>query len=57
MLIKIDGSIKKNIFSAISTHDLTKESARKFQEQSEDNLKVNTISMPIQTFKDIEFKL
>jgi len=42
---------------AISTHDLTKEVTRSLQEPSKDSLKVNTISMPIQTFKDVEFKL
>lgn len=42
---------------AISTHDIRKEVKRSLQEPSKDSLKVNTISMPIQTFKDVEFKL
>ena len=47
-----------DILTAISTHDITKEVTRNFEESStKDSLKVNTISMPIQTFKDVEFKL
>ena len=46
-----------HILSAISTHDIRKEVTRSLQEPSKDSLKVNTISMPIQTFKDVEFKL